>query len=131
MANSLYRTILAKSAITSQDIHALKDQIEEWRTSSPYCMQQSNLNPLPHWYTASRTRQTLCDRSLRLLIQRPLLLRWLKMKSHASSETAVEDPSKERQCRLEGLQVARTTIQIIADLITNRQYSVLTLPFIL
>ncbi|GIJ88147.1 lactose regulatory protein lac9 and GAL4-like protein [Aspergillus pseudoviridinutans] len=131
MANSIYRGLLAKSSVTWQDVHALKKQIDDWHIAFPYCTQNCNVDPVPDWHIATRCRQTLCDRSLKLLIQRPLLLRWMKMRCHTNREPAREELSAERACRMEGLHAAQTTIEMISDMLKRKQYSVLNLPFIL
>ncbi|XHF99491.1 hypothetical protein AWENTII_002993 [Aspergillus wentii] len=127
MANNIYRRLLSSTIITGQDIHDLEQTINNWHDESPLCI-QPNINPVPDWYTIARNRQMLCDRSLRLLIHRPLLLQWLEKRQLNITEHEYEN---ERHCRVQGLDIARTTIDLITSLIMNGEYSRLTLSFTL
>ncbi|KAJ6134199.1 hypothetical protein N7523_000521 [Penicillium sp. IBT 18751x] len=130
MANQIYRRLLATPTITPQDVHEVEQMINAWHSGSSFCVQLTDRSSTPEWHVAARRRQILCDQSLRLLIHRPLLLRWMKSKSMNSGPLAETHPD-ELHCRAQGLKIARATIARISQYIINGHYSKLTLSFTL
>ncbi|PLB53444.1 hypothetical protein P170DRAFT_376303 [Aspergillus steynii IBT 23096] len=130
MANKIYRHLLSSPNVTAQDVQEADEMIDTWHKGSSLCLQVTNPSSAPEWYFIARRRQVLCDRSLRLLVHRPLLLRWLRRKS-IDGETSTADHSSELHCRAQGLAIARTTIDMISDLIATGRSSRLTLSFTL
>ncbi|KAJ5674767.1 uncharacterized protein N7477_004701 [Penicillium maclennaniae] len=112
MANQIYRRLLATPTITPQDVHEVEQIINAWHSGSSFCVQLTDRSSTPDWHVAARRRQILCDQSLRLLIHRPLLLRWLKSKSMNSGPLAETHPD-ELHCRAQGLKIARATIGLV------------------
>lgn len=130
LANRIYRRLLSCPDFTAQEVHEVEEMINEWHKGSLLCLQVTNPSSAPDWYLTARRRQVLCDRSLRLLIHRPLLLRWLKRKS-IDGKTLTPNHPAEAQCRAQGLRIARTTIDLISDSFISCRYSRLTLSFTL
>lgn len=130
MANKIYRRLLSTPTITPQDAHEVEQMINAWHSDSSFCVQLIDRSSTPEWHVAARRRQILCDQSLRLLIHRPLLLRWLRTKSMNNGPLAEPHPD-ELHCRAQGLKIARATIGRISEYIINGCYSKLTLSFTL
>lgn len=130
LANRIYRRLLSCPDYTAQQVQEAGEMIDEWHKRSSLCLQVTNPSSAPDWYFTARRRQVLCDRSLRLLIHRPLLLRWLKRKS-IDGEASTPNNLAEAQCRAQNLQIARTTIDMISDSFVSGRYSKLTLSFTL
>ncbi|KAE8153932.1 hypothetical protein BDV25DRAFT_167962 [Aspergillus avenaceus] len=130
LANKIYRRILSRPDFTAQQVQEVEEMINEWHKGSSLCLQVTNPSSTPGWYLNARRRQVFCDRSLRLLVHRPLLLRWLKQKS-IDGETSTSNHPAEIQCRAQGLKIARTTIDIILDSFASGRYSKLTFSFTL
>lgn len=130
MANRIYRRLLSCPNLTAKKVQELEEFINEWHKESSLCLQVTNPSPAPDWYLSARRRQVLCDRSLRLLIHRPLLLRWLKRESIDGGSSTSNDFAEAR-CRAHGLQIARKTIDMVSDLFVSGRYSQLNLSFVL
>lgn len=130
MANRIYRRLLSTPSITPQDVHEVDEMINAWHASSSFCTQLTDPLSTPEWYLTARRRQILCDQSLRLLIHRPLLLKWFKNRSMETRPPTEKHPAESR-CRAQGLSIARTTIGLISESIINGHYSRLTLSFML
>jgi len=127
LANRIYRYLLSCSDFTARQVQEAREMIDEWHKRSSLCLQVTNPSSAPDWYLIARRRQVRCDRSLRLLIHRPLLLRWWKRKSiDEEASTSAED-----QCRAQNLNIARTTIDMISESFISSRYSKLTLSFTL
>lgn len=130
MANGIYRHLLSCPDFAAQQVQEVEELINEWHKGSSLCLQVTNPSSAPGWYLTARRRQALCDRSLRLLIHRPLLLRWLKRKS-IDGETSTSNHPAEARCRAQDLEIARKTIDMISDSFVSGRYSKLTLTFTL
>lgn len=128
MVNGLYRGLISSTSVTAQDIKSLEETIDRWHIGSSFCTQHANFHSVPNWYLVARNKQELCDRSLRLLIHRPLLLQWIARKRLGASD---EEHSGELSCLAHGLGIARNTIDVISGMISNGQFSKLTIPFML
>jgi hypothetical protein len=55
----------------------------------------------------------------------------MKIRCHTNPERTREELSAEQSYQMEGLHAARTTIKMISDIVKGKQYSIITLPFIL
>lgn len=130
MANSVYRHLLSIESPTVADIEALEMTINDWHINAPLQTQPTTSDSVPEWVTLARDRQLLCDRSLRLLIHRSVLLRWLKIQLSTNVVAQCEEIAA-KQCRSKTLAYARDTIKLISSLIYKGQYSKVTLSFIL
>ncbi|KAL4789459.1 fungal-specific transcription factor domain-containing protein [Aspergillus venezuelensis] len=150
MANNIYRRFLSTPSITPANVDQANQTIDDWHRSSSFCVQVGHRSSRPEWHFVARRRQILCDRSLRLLIHRPMLLQWLRWRQSSPSQSAsttttapseldqayqseagdAEDHAHAR-CRAQGLEIARTTIATITELISNHRQSQLTLAFTL
>lgn len=130
MANRIYRRLLSTPSITPQDVHEVDEMINAWHGCSSFCTQLTDPLSTPEWYLTARRRQILCDQSLRLLIHRPLLLKWFRNRS-METRPPTEKHADESRCRAQGLSIARTTIGLISESIINGHYSRLTLSFML
>ncbi|KAJ5356905.1 hypothetical protein N7517_011514 [Penicillium concentricum] len=130
MANKIYRRLLSTPSITPQNVHEVDSMIDAWHNGSSLCTQVIDHSSAPEWHLAACRRQILCDRSLRQLIHRPLLLKWLKNMSMNTGPPTEKHPNEIR-CRANGLNMARTTIGIISESIVDGDYSPLTLSFTL
>ncbi|KAJ5431415.1 hypothetical protein N7445_009147 [Penicillium cf. griseofulvum] len=130
MANKIYRRLLSAPSITPQNVHEVDQMIDAWHSGSSLCIQLIDPLSVPEWYLTTHRRQTLCDRSLRQLIHRPLLLQWLKNMS-MNTGLPTERNSDDIRCRANGLSMARTTIGMVSESIVNGDYSPLTLSFTL
>ncbi|KAL5366594.1 fungal-specific transcription factor domain-containing protein [Aspergillus floccosus] len=133
MANKIYRQLLSKPLVTPKDVDEAEQTIDAWHRSTLFCVQVRDRDARPEWQFIARHRQILCDTSLRLLIHRPMLLRWFKISKSSSHtvETAYPDNGSEARCRAHGLKIARNTISVIVDTLSRGRYSRLTLAFTL
>ncbi|KAH8431629.1 fungal specific transcription factor domain-containing protein [Aspergillus melleus] len=133
LANRIYRRLLSVDQISAQEMKSLEDMIDNWHINSSRYSLPFNSKQLPEWAILARDRQLLCDRSLRLLVHRPVLLRLLDKRCISTSiEGVAEDGGlAERQCRVNALHTARTTIKIVANLISEGRFLKTTLSFIL
>ncbi|PKY04958.1 hypothetical protein P168DRAFT_304064 [Aspergillus campestris IBT 28561] len=130
MANKIYRQLLSTPLVTPKDVEEAEQTIDAWHRSSSFCVQVGDRSARPEWHFTARCRQILCDQNLRLLIRRPILLHWFRRSSTAGGPT-YQDSAGEARCRAEGLTIARTTINTIADSLSHGRYSRLTLAFTL
>ncbi|RAH45712.1 uncharacterized protein BO95DRAFT_496474, partial [Aspergillus brunneoviolaceus CBS 621.78] len=131
MANDIYHRTLAADTTNPENIKAYEQKINDWHNNLTFCIRQTPADRLPSWAIHARDRQMLCDRSLRLLIHRPALLDWLRRKQISPGQSELGEHLSERQCRTSGLNLARGTIRLTCRLIEDRQYSNVTLPFVL
>ncbi|PWY95938.1 hypothetical protein BO94DRAFT_141598 [Aspergillus sclerotioniger CBS 115572] len=131
LANSIYRRLLSTDTTTAQEIKALDDMINTWHAKFSRSPETFDRRLLPQWAILARDRQTLCDQSLRLLIHRPALLRWLDRKRISADPTAGNEPLSERQCRANAVRMARDTIRMVTTMIDEGRYSKITLSFTL
>ncbi|KAL4963984.1 fungal specific transcription factor domain-containing protein [Aspergillus stella-maris] len=151
---TIYRRFLSTPSITPADIDQVNQTIDDWHRSSSFCVQVGHRSSRPGWHFIAHRRQILCDRSLRLLIHRPMLLQWLRWRRSSPSQSATtttattttapseldqayqlgdgdtEDHAHAR-CRAQGLEIARTIVATITELISNHRHSQLTLAFTL
>lgn len=131
MANSIYRHLLSSSNIAARDIWNLEETINSWHDNSSFCTRQTSTSTAPDWYITSCDRQILCDRSLRLLVHRPLLFQWLARRRVMQGKPAEDEQCEEFNGLLQGLRIARTTIEFISNILENGRYSRLILSFLL
>ncbi|KAL4733044.1 fungal-specific transcription factor domain-containing protein [Aspergillus similis] len=130
MANQIYRRLLSTPAITHQDVYEAEQIINAWHHDSSLSEKPRDLSSQPEWYFTARHRQILCDQSLRLLIHRPMLLRWLRG-SPATIGPGHPDNAEAARCRAQGLKIARTTTAMIVNSLSTNHYSRLNLAFTL
>lgn len=133
MANDINRQLLSSSNITPGHIQLFEQMINEWHSNNPsFCTRLVRVDSVKEWHLTAQRRQLLCDQSLRLLIHRPFLLRWLKTKSmDKDSALPAEEYSAEAQCRVKGVTIARNTIGQISEWMIKGQTSRLHLSFTL
>jgi transcriptional regulatory protein GAL4 len=133
MANDIYRRVLSTKNVTPQLVHTFEEMINDWHTNnSSLCTRLVRAGSVEQWHMSAWRRQSLCDQSLRLLIHRPLLLRWLQNKHiHNDSALPAEGHSAEAQCRATGLNIARNTIAQTSEYLKKRTGDRMTLAFTL
>ena len=88
--------------------------MEEWYNELPIYLKSRTPNE-SDWLALVRNRLMWRDWNMRMLIYRPIVLRWAS--EHWSSASTIddqEDPA-ERECRIMCLQYARTSIISISE----------------
>ncbi|CRG82890.1 putative transcriptional regulatory protein C139,03 [Talaromyces islandicus] len=112
--NHVYHRLISSPSITAEETKELHKPMEEWYNELPIYLKSSSPNE-PDWLALVRNRLMWRDWNMRMLIYRPIVLRWAS--EHWSSAEAVgdqEDPA-ERDCRIRCLQYARTSIISISE----------------
>lgn len=131
MANSIYRDLLSVGCPNVADIETLERRINDWHNNASLQTPTPTQDSASQWWvTLACDRQLLCDRSLRLMIHRSVLLQWLKIQPRANVVARSEELTTSR-CRLRAVAYARDSIKLISSLIYKGQYSQVTLSFIL
>jgi transcriptional regulatory protein GAL4 len=112
--NHVYHRLISSPSITAEETKELHKPMEEWYNELPIYLKSSTPNE-SDWLALVRNRLMWRDWNMRMLIYRPIVLRWAS--EHWSSAESLgdqEDPA-ERECRIMCLQYARTSIISISE----------------
>lgn len=110
--------------------------MEEWYNGLPYYLKQPATTPESDSLALVRNRLMWRDWNLRILVYRPILLRWASRRWTPNTPSEEEDPL-EADCRMFCLRNARLTIGSISDYVNNyicarlgAWYMLCVLPFL-
>ncbi|OJK00737.1 hypothetical protein ASPACDRAFT_42227 [Aspergillus aculeatus ATCC 16872] len=118
LTNSVYQRLISGPSLTAEETLGLQKPMEEWYNGLPDYFKQPPL-PVSDTFALVRNRMMWRDWNLRILLYRPVLLRWASRRwtqQHTASEP--EDPF-EVDCRKLCLRNARLSISSITDFVNN------------
>mgnify|MGYP000856821720 CR=1 FL=1 len=120
MTKNVYQRLISSPSLTPEETLSLQKPMDDWYQSLPPYLKQATPTPEPDWLALVRNRLMWRDWNLRILLYRPILLRWAarRWSPNPSSEPEPDNPA-ERDCRLLCLQNARATIASISDFMDN------------
>ncbi|KFY15564.1 hypothetical protein V492_01905 [Pseudogymnoascus sp. VKM F-4246] len=117
--NLIYHRLISNPPPAAHELLSLQEPIDRWESSIPSYFQLDN--PDVHQHDAlilARYRLTWRAANLRIILFRPIVLRWAAKRWTAQDVSEVEDPEEE-QCRELCLQSARETIASISQYMTT------------
>uniref|UniRef100_A0A093XWE5 Regulatory protein GAL4 n=1 Tax=Talaromyces marneffei PM1 TaxID=1077442 RepID=A0A093XWE5_TALMA len=113
--NHVYQQLLVSSpSISTAEAQELQKPMEEWSNELPYYL-KSAIPDEPDWLALMRNRLMWRDMNMRMLIYRPIVLRWATERWKATENTVEPEDEAEKECRLRCLQFARTTISCMME----------------
>ncbi|KAI9370734.1 fungal-specific transcription factor domain-containing protein [Aspergillus egyptiacus] len=118
LTNSVYQRLISSPSPTPEETLSLEKPMEEWYNGLPDYIKQPELSSVSDNFALVRNRLLWRDWNLRILIYRPILLRWASRRWTPNTSTEPEDPF-EADCRMLCLRNARLTISSIADFVNN------------
>jgi transcriptional regulatory protein GAL4 len=117
--NPVYHRLISNPPPVAHELLSLQQPIDDWEASIPPYFQLDN--PDVHQHDAlilARYRLTWRAANLRIILFRPIVLRWAARRWTAQDISDAEDPEEE-QCRQLCLQSARETIASISQYMTT------------
>ncbi|CAK40832.1 lactose regulatory protein lac9 and GAL4-like protein [Aspergillus niger] len=117
LTNSVYQRLISGPSLTPEETLGLQRPMEEWYNGLPDYFKQPP-TPISDAFALVRNRLMWRDWNLRILLYRPILLRWASRRWTPNSAPEPEDPL-EADCRRLCLRNARLTISSIADFVNN------------
>ncbi|KKK13877.1 hypothetical protein P175DRAFT_0435167 [Aspergillus ochraceoroseus IBT 24754] len=120
LTNSVYQRLISGPNPTAEETLSLQKPMEEWYNGLPDYFKQPISNNESDNFALVRNRLMWRDWNLRILLYRPILLRWASRRwtPNPNNHTEPEDPL-EADCRKLCLRNARLTISSIADFVNN------------
>ena len=118
LTNSVYQRLISGPNPTPEETLNLQKPMDEWYDGLPDYIKQPNLRTISDNFALVRSRLLWRDWNLRILIYRPILLRWASRRWTPNTPTEPEDPS-EAECRALCFRSARLTISSITDFVNN------------
>jgi transcriptional regulatory protein GAL4 len=117
--NPVYHRLISTPPPGSHELLSLQKPIDDWEASIPPYFQLDN--PAVHQHDAlilARYRLTWRAANIRIILYRPIVLKWAARRWTAQDIPEAEDPEEE-QCRQLCLQSARETIASISQYMTT------------
>ncbi|PLN82126.1 fungal-specific transcription factor domain-domain-containing protein [Aspergillus taichungensis] len=118
LTNSVYQRLISSPSLTPEETLTLQKPMEEWYNGLPHYFKQ----PMPQEpanFVLVRNRLMWRDWNLRILIYRPILLRWASRRWTPNTPAADHEDPYEADCRALCLRNARLTISSITDFMSN------------
>lgn len=113
--NHVYQQLLISSpSITTAQAQELQKPMEEWYNELPYYLKNA-IPDEPDWLALMRNRLMWRDWNMRMLIYRPMVLRWASERWKATNTAVDPEDQAEEECRLRCLQYARATISCMME----------------
>lgn len=117
--NPVYHRLISNPPPAAHELLSLQQPIDQWETSIPPYFQLDNPDVHQHdAFILARYRLTWRAANLRIILFRPIVLRWAARRWTAQDISEAEDPEEE-QCRELCLQSARETIASISQYMTT------------
>ncbi|PWY82209.1 C6 transcription factor [Aspergillus heteromorphus CBS 117.55] len=117
LTNSVYQRLISGPSLTPEETLGLQKPMEEWYSGLPDYFKQPP-TPVSDAFALVRNRLMWRDWNLRILLYRPILLRWASRRWTPNSAPEPEDPL-EADCRMLCLRNARLSISSITDFVNN------------
>ncbi|OJJ34169.1 hypothetical protein ASPWEDRAFT_52449 [Aspergillus wentii DTO 134E9] len=118
LTNGVYQRLISSPSLTPEETLNLQKPMEEWYNGLPYYLKQPATTPESDSLALVRNRLMWRDWNLRILVYRPILLRWASRRWTPNTPSEEEDPL-EADCRMFCLRNARLTIGSISDYVNN------------
>ncbi|KAE8306606.1 fungal-specific transcription factor domain-containing protein [Aspergillus transmontanensis] len=118
LTNSVYQRLISTPPLTPEETRSLQKPLEEWYNGLPDYFKQLNFTSESDPFALVRNRLMWRHWNLRVLLYRPILLRWASRRWTPGSSNEPEDPL-EAECRMLCLRNARLTISSISDFMSN------------
>lgn len=113
--NHVYQRLLVSSpSLTIEETQELQKPMEEWYNELPIYLKTA-IPDEPDWVALMRNRLMWRDLNMRILIYRPLVLRWASERWKSANTSNDPEDQAEQECRHRCLQYARTTILAMMD----------------
>ncbi|OJJ43461.1 hypothetical protein ASPZODRAFT_74508 [Penicilliopsis zonata CBS 506.65] len=122
LTNSVYQRLISSPHLTPEETLNLQKQMEQWYNDLPLYLRHPpppSPQPQPDHIALVRNRLLWRDWNLRILLYRPILLRWAAGKWAPNTSTPRDDEPFEADCRMLCLQNARFTISSISEYMEN------------
>ncbi|KAH8703730.1 putative C6 transcription factor [Talaromyces proteolyticus] len=116
--NHVYQRLISSPSITAEETKELHKYMEEWYNELPMYLKGRSPNE-PDWLALTRNRLMWRDWNMRMLIYRPIVLRWASERWTSTDSLDNQEDPAERECRLLCLQYARTSIMSISEFMEN------------
>ncbi|KAL2009100.1 hypothetical protein VTN00DRAFT_7294 [Thermoascus crustaceus] len=117
MTKNVYQRLISSPSLSPEETLNLQKPMDDWYQSLPSYLKQAT-TPEPEWLSLVRNRLMWRDWNLRILVCRPILLRWAARRWSPNLSSEPDNPA-ERDCRILCLQNARATIASISDFMDN------------
>ncbi|KAL4973728.1 fungal-specific transcription factor domain-containing protein [Aspergillus desertorum] len=118
LTNSVYQRLISGPNLTPEETLNLQKPMEEWYNALPDYIKNPAPGSMSDNFALVRSRLLWRDWNLRILIYRPVLLRWASKRWTPNTPTEPEDPY-EAECRMLCFRNAKLTISSIADFVNN------------
>ncbi|KAL4892926.1 fungal-specific transcription factor domain-containing protein [Aspergillus ambiguus] len=121
LTNSVYQRLISTPSLTPEETLSLQKPMEEWYNNLPdYFKTPPPTTSQADPFTLVRNRLMWRDWNLRVLLYRPILLRWASRRWTPTTGTSadLEDPL-EAECRRLCLRNARLTLSSITDFVNH------------
>jgi transcriptional regulatory protein GAL4 len=112
--NNVYQRLISNPSLSAEEILALQKPMEEWYNELPMYL-RNNSPAEPDWLALMRNRLMWRDWNLRILLCRPILLRWAAERWSPYDPQADQEEPAEQDCRMLCLQHSRATIASISE----------------
>jgi transcriptional regulatory protein GAL4 len=114
--NPLYHRLISNPPPTFRELLELQKPIDAWQNSIPSYFQLTNIDLHRHEaLILARYRLSWRAWNLRVILYRPVVLRWAARRWATTTDEAENEDPDEEQCRLLCLQSARETIASISE----------------
>ncbi|BDD63378.1 hypothetical protein MAP00_008275 [Monascus purpureus] len=119
LTNSVYQRLISSPSLTPEETLDLQKPMEEWYDGLPDYFKQQTSPQEPDYISFARCRLRWRDWNLRILLYRPILLRWASRR-WTRNALAKDEDLLESKCRILCLQHSRLTISSISDFMDSQ-----------
>lgn len=120
LTNSVYQRLISTPSLTPEETLSLQKPMEEWYSNLPDYFKTPPTTSESDPFALVRNRLMWRDWNLRILLYRPILLRWASRRWTPTTGSSIdqEDPL-EADCRRLCLRNARLTLSSITDFVNH------------
>ncbi|KAL1981234.1 hypothetical protein VTN96DRAFT_2947 [Rasamsonia emersonii] len=112
--NQVYQRLISSPTLTAEETLQLQKPMDDWYNELPIYLKQGSPAE-PDWLALVRNRLMWRDWNLRIVLCRPILLRWASERWSSDAPPEGEEDPAERECRIVCLQNARSSIASISE----------------